>query len=266
MSTPDVPLRMELTVELPGTPEQVWDAIATANGITAWFTQTDLEERAGGAVTFHMGEDMASTGEVTVWEPNRHLAYAEPDWAPMAGMGEQDVTPMVTEFLIEASSGGTCSLRVVTSAFGTGAEWEREFFDDMAKHWAPFFDNLRLYLTHFPGQQVTPMEVDVDVPGPCASAWAVVVAELGADAVGETVTLNGVRGTVERVGDGINQLMVRVEDPVPGFLLFGAHDMPEGKVRVGITGYLFSDGAPAWVEAERPRWKAWLDGLVIPAA
>ena len=34
MTTPDVPLRMELTFELPGTPEQVWDAIATANGIS----------------------------------------------------------------------------------------------------------------------------------------------------------------------------------------------------------------------------------------
>ena len=27
---PDVPLRLELSFELPGTPEQVWDAIATA--------------------------------------------------------------------------------------------------------------------------------------------------------------------------------------------------------------------------------------------
>jgi uncharacterized protein YndB with AHSA1/START domain len=257
---------MDRTVELPGTPEQVWDAIATANGITAWFTRTDLEERAGGAVTFHMGEDMASTGEVTAWEPNRRLAYSEPDWAPMAGMGEQDVTPMVSEFLIEASSGGTCTLRVVTSAFGTGAEWEREFFDDMEKHWTPFFDNLRLYLTHFPGQQVTPMDVDATVPGPCASAWAVVVAELGADAVGQPIELNGVRAVVERAGDGIAQMLVRLEDPVPGFLLFGAHDMPDGTVRVGITGYLFSDAAAGWVESERPRWKAWLDTLAIPAA
>ena len=31
-----------------------------------------------------------------------------------------------------------------------GAEWEREFFDHMMSSWAPFFDNLRLYLTHFP--------------------------------------------------------------------------------------------------------------------
>lgn len=45
MTTPDVPLRMEITCELPGTPEQIWDAIATAHGITSWFLPTDVEER-----------------------------------------------------------------------------------------------------------------------------------------------------------------------------------------------------------------------------
>ena len=47
---------------------------------------------------------------------------------------EGAVTPMVTEFLVEATSGGTCIVHVVSSAFGTGADWEQEFFDDMAKH------------------------------------------------------------------------------------------------------------------------------------
>ena len=70
MTTPDVPLRMELTFELPGTPEQVWDAIATANGISAWIMPTDLEEREGGAVAFHMGEATGLVpGTVTGWEP-----------------------------------------------------------------------------------------------------------------------------------------------------------------------------------------------------
>ena len=30
MTNPSIPLRFELTAEVPGTPEQVWDAIATA--------------------------------------------------------------------------------------------------------------------------------------------------------------------------------------------------------------------------------------------
>ena len=46
--TPDVPLRVEMRFELPGTPEQVWAAIATGNGISSWFVPTEVEERRGG--------------------------------------------------------------------------------------------------------------------------------------------------------------------------------------------------------------------------
>ena len=35
MTSPDVPHRFEIEVEVPGTPEQVWQAIATANGISS---------------------------------------------------------------------------------------------------------------------------------------------------------------------------------------------------------------------------------------
>ena len=35
-------------VEVPGTPEEVWQAIATGPGITAWFVPTEVEEREGG--------------------------------------------------------------------------------------------------------------------------------------------------------------------------------------------------------------------------
>jgi uncharacterized protein YndB with AHSA1/START domain len=265
MTTPDVPLRLDLTFDLPGTPEQVWAAIATANGISSWFVPTDLEERDGGSVTFYMGEDMASTGSVTGWEPGRRLAYSEPDWAPFAGHEDAAVTPMVTEFLIEARSGGTCSLRVVTSAFGTGADWEQEFFAEMERHWVPFFDNLRLYLTHFPEQRVTTLVAEAKVPGPVDAVWDVVRAGIGAERVGQSVEVNGVVARAERIGTDIFELLLRVDEPVPGFLLFNAYDVGDGVAHAGVTGYLFSDDAPAYVAKEQPRWKEWLEGLLIPA-
>ena len=113
MTTPDVPHRMELSVELPGTPAQVWDAIATGTA-SAWFMPTDLEERVGGGRIAHMGEDSVRPAGHG-WEPPHHLAYEEPGWASLAGHEGADVTPLVTEFLIEASFGGTCMLRVVTA-------------------------------------------------------------------------------------------------------------------------------------------------------
>lgn len=268
MTTPNVPLRMERNFEVPGSPEQVWDAIATANGITAWFLPTDLEARAGGTVTFHMGEGEgeSSTGEVTGWEPPARLVYSEPDWAALVGHDGAPVTPMITEFLVEAKSGGSCVVNVVTSAFGVGADWEQEFFDDMTKHWVPFFDNLRLYLTYFPGQRVTSMTVNADLPGPVDAAWAAVRAAIGATAVGETIEVRGEPMSVERIGTEVNELLLRTSGDLTGFLHFSAFEPGNGSSRAAITGYLFSDAAPALVERERAAWKAWLEAIAIPAS
>ncbi len=85
MTTPDVPRRFELTVELPGTPEQVWAAIATGPGISSWFLRTEIEGREGGVLVTYMGEGAESRGEVTGWDPPRRLEYAEPDWADLTG-------------------------------------------------------------------------------------------------------------------------------------------------------------------------------------
>ena len=35
-------------VEVPGTPEEVWDAIATGPGVSSWFFPTEIEGREGG--------------------------------------------------------------------------------------------------------------------------------------------------------------------------------------------------------------------------
>lgn len=259
MTTPDVPLRMELTFELPGTPEQVWEAIATANGISSWMMPAELEEREGGAVCFHMGEGISSRGTVAGWDPPRRLVYEEPEWADLVGHAGAPVTPLVTEFLVEARSGGTCVLKVVTSGFGTGADWEREFFDDMVKSWTPSFDVLRLYLTHFPGQRVTSLSAENHVRADVDTVWSALRGALGPGEVGDTVDAKGTAALVERTGE--RNLLVRLTAPVPGFLSFFAHEMGEGQTAVRVEGFLFSDAAPAYVERERPAWTEWLQSL-----
>jgi uncharacterized protein YndB with AHSA1/START domain len=257
-TTKNVPLRIEFSVEVPGTPEQVWDAIATSNGITSWFLPTDVEERQGGAVVTHMGET-DSPGTITGWDPPHRLEYAEPEWATLTGHEIDSVTPLVTEFLVEAQSGGTCVVRVVSSAFGTGADWEQDFLDDAKKHWFPFFDNLRLYLTHFAGQQVTTLEVSADVAGSVGSVLAAVREALGAGEVGKPVDTRGVTGHVERIGElGV---VVRISEPVPGYLHFGTFDKGEGLAMAVLQGYLFSDDAASYVEREQAAWKSWLERL-----
>jgi uncharacterized protein YndB with AHSA1/START domain len=262
-SEPNVPLRVEMTFELPGTPEQLWHAIATAQGISAWFMPTDLDEREGGTVVFHMGEE-SSPGTVTGWDPPLRFAVEEPGWAALAGHEGEAVTPLATEFLIEARSGGTCVLRVVSSAFGTGADWEAEFFEEMEKGWRPFFDRLRLYLTHFPGQRATALDVSHTRKGRAGPVFAAMRQSLGLTDVGQSVEARGLTGTVQRIG--AEDALVRVTDPVPGFLAFAAWDSSEDEVSTVVQAQLFSEDAPALVERERPGWQEWLQDLAIPAA
>jgi uncharacterized protein YndB with AHSA1/START domain len=256
---PDVPLRIEMVFELPGTAEQVWQAIATGSGISSWFLPTDLEEHEGGRIVTHMG-DTSSPGRVTGWEPARRFAYEEPDWAGLSGHEGEPVTPLATEFLIEARSGGTCVLRVVSSAFGTGADWEEETFDAMEKGWRPFFERLRLYLVHFPGQHATLLEVSRTIPGRAANAVLAAMGDaLGVEEVGQTVEARGVKGQVERIDE--SDLLLRVTDPVPGFLGVGAWGEGQDEAWATVQGHFFSDDAPRFVERERPAWQQWLDGL-----
>ncbi|WP_350348906.1 SRPBCC domain-containing protein [Agromyces sp. G08B096] len=155
--------RMERTYEVAATPEQVWEAIATAEGISSWMVPARLDPRVGGEVSFDLGE-MNSTGVVTDYSPNTRFAYDEPwpiaerpedvapdmaEWFASIGVplaevcdGLDAVSPIATEFLVESASGGSCVIRVVTSAYGSGADWEREFFAEMAESLAPILDRL----------------------------------------------------------------------------------------------------------------------------
>ena len=62
---------IELEIEVPGTPEEVWQAIATGPGISSWYVPHVVEEREGGAAmaSFGPGPEMQIPGRVAAWEP-----------------------------------------------------------------------------------------------------------------------------------------------------------------------------------------------------
>lgn len=69
--------RVERSYDVPATPEQVWEAIATAEGISSWMVPTQLDPQVGGAVSFDLG-DFTSNGVITgyVLEPAVRLRGA----------------------------------------------------------------------------------------------------------------------------------------------------------------------------------------------
>jgi uncharacterized protein YndB with AHSA1/START domain len=62
---------VQVEVEVPGSPELVWQAIATGPGISSWFVPTEVEEREGGAVVANFGPGMESTSTISKWDPPR---------------------------------------------------------------------------------------------------------------------------------------------------------------------------------------------------
>lgn len=171
MNSPQQPRRVEhraeFTYEVAATPEQVWESIATADGISAWMVPTRLDPRVGGEVSFDL-DGLTLTGVVTDYTPNERFAYEEPwpigdrpedldpgmaKWFESIGAPLEQVyqdvalaSPIATEFIIEAVSGGSCVIRVVTSAYGSGADWENEFFGQMIEDTRPIIDKLATYL------------------------------------------------------------------------------------------------------------------------
>jgi uncharacterized protein YndB with AHSA1/START domain len=259
-TTPTVPYRLEFSVEVPGTPEQVWQAIATAKGMSAWFLPTEMEEREGGSLHFSMGPEMGSDGHVTRWEPPHRIEYQE-DWAGLMGKDPETLSPMTSEFLVEAQSGGTCVVRVTSSGFGIGADWEAEWWDDMGDSWKPSFDNLRLYLTHFPGQEATPLEVAASRPVAADVLWRTLREAFGLSAEGASVDVRGHAGTVERLGE--RRALIRLTAPVPGMLTVFAHDDADGTATAFVQAHLFSADAAEHVRREEPAWQSWLEGLDV---
>src|SRR3954447_19679726 len=87
---------VQAEVEVPGTPEQVWQAIATGPGISSWFVPTEVEERVGGTTVSNFGSIGSSEATITAWEPP-HKFIAESPQDPGAG-GPQ----VATEWTVEA--------------------------------------------------------------------------------------------------------------------------------------------------------------------
>jgi hypothetical protein len=126
----------------------------------------------------------------------------------------------------------------------------------MSSGWAPMLDNLRLYLASFPGQRATSTWAGTTVAATPEESIAAVRDALGVAAAGEVITTQGIRGHLERTVE--RHFLVRVDEPVPGFLSFYSFGADDG-CGVHLQGYLFSDGAPGYVEREQPHWQAWLD-------
>lgn len=251
--------RLEASIEVPGTPEQVWEAIATGPGITAWFMPTEVEEREGGTVRMDHGPAIQSTARVSAYERPHRFAYEE-EWQPTPDAAAR---PVATEFLVEARAGGTCIVRVVMSGFGDGDEWDRAM-ESFTEGWHTALEGLRLYLAHFPGQHAASIAVSgATKNGSPDEIWRSFTAALGIGEAseGHRAATSGAgvpafAGTVERAEE--RMLTLVLDEPAPGLGFLGVGG-PADEVFTIVRAQLFGKGTGAVAAREQPAWKAWMD-------
>lgn len=243
--------RIEKSIELDATPEEVWEAVATGEGMACWFVPHRFDPPEGGVgarVVSDFGSGNVSEATVREWEPGRRYASSA------------DGDPQVVEFLVEGRDGGGAVLRLIHSGI-TGEDWEAEYH---SHGWDGFLANLRRYFDHFRGLPPATVSIiafsDLDKDG----IWALFDSALGIDrqlAVGDTVRLtpdglDPIDGVVVVAEPG--NLGIRSDRGVHFFSGDGAWGM------VTVTHYYYGEGLDR--DALTAGWQRWTDSLFPPSA
>jgi uncharacterized protein YndB with AHSA1/START domain len=248
---------VQVEVEVPGTPEEVWQAIATGAGISSWFVPAEFEERDGKpvAVKLNFGPGMESSSVVTAWDPPRRFAAEAPGWLPGSPI-------IADEWSVEARGGGICIVRIVHSLFASTDDWDNQL-EGTESGWPGYFRILRIYLTHFRGQRSAMMQWMAPVPGTEAEAWQTLIAALGLKGVsaGQRCTtpagVPALSGVVEQVSQSPYNALLRLDKPGPGVAALGAVSFGSQSM-VTLSFYLYGDQAAGTVARETPLWEAWV--------
>jgi len=247
---------VQVEVEVPGSPEEVWQAIATGPGISSWFVPTTFEERDGKpvAVTMNFGPGMEPRAAITAWDAPRMFAAQGESWG--------GAPPMATEWSVEARAGGVCLIRVVHSLFASTDDWDNQL-EAAGLGWPGFFRTLRIYLTHFRGQRSELLQFVAPVAGTEADAWDMLTAAVGLKglSVGQPWTapagVPALSGVLEYLSQSPCDALLRMDKPGPGVAALGAFNMG-GQSMVAMSFYHYGDQAAATVARVTPAWQSWL--------
>jgi uncharacterized protein YndB with AHSA1/START domain len=234
---------IQVEVEVPGSVEEVWAAIATGPGVTAWFAPTEIVEKDGEKIVeTTLAPGMTIQARQTLWDPP-HRFVGEAEMGPGA-------PAIAAEWSVEAKDGGTCVVRVVHSLFASTDDWDDQL-TGAESGWPGYFRVLTLYLRHFAGQTCSPISVMAVKPVALADAW---------DAMTSTLP---VAGAVEYTGSipGASQLILLVDDPGPGVVRVYAREIPGGLTMVAANLYLYGPGAAEIAARDQSLWETWVQGL-----
>ena len=234
--------RGEITIQAP--PEEVWRALTEARELEAWFPlEARVEPGRDGRIWMSWGHEYAEEMRIEAWDPPRHLRTT---W------GWGDDSPQITDYLLEGK-GGSTTLRVVTSGFPPGAEWD-DLVQGTRLGWLFELAQLKHYLEHHRGATRRAAFLRRRVSLERAEAWERLTGDGGVD----------LDHLARRVVDLTPpwQFAAVVDDPPGGLLRLTVdptHTDPDLRdVTVWVAGWDVDDDTIAAVEA---RWSRRLSEL-----
>ena len=219
--------RIETSVEIEATPEEVWEAITIGDQLDGWWigAPNEVEPRLGGKVRQMFG-DQVSESTITAWDPPHRFVDE--------GTPGPDGVVHAMEFTLEGRSGST-NVRFVHSGF-LGEDWESEY-EALAEGDPMYIHQLAEYVRFFRGRPVAIIEHFVPGITDRQTAMSILHGALGlseAVAVGDTARvepagLAAVEGSVDYLAPSM--IGLRTDDalyrfafiPMGGGIYMGHH-------------------------------------------
>lgn len=133
--------RIERTTTIEAPTDAVWKALTDATELTRWFPlRASVSPGAGGVIHMEWDETYNADSAIEIWEHGRHLRLGFPHHPPVL---------LATDYYLEGDRGRTV-LRVVTSGFGEGANWD-DWYAGVGAGWDFELRGLKHYLEYHRG-------------------------------------------------------------------------------------------------------------------
>lgn len=227
------PFEIRRDIVVDAAPEQLWQAVATGDGLAAWFMPMELDP---------------DSPMVTSFEPGRRLGVRTPP--------AEDGSFQMFDYRLEAAGPGHTALRFAHSGF-TGDGWGDEFEAQTGAGWDMYLHTLGQYLAHFRGHPAVYLEAEAPPASAEPGAWprllaALRLAEPAPLGAAVRFDLPGV-GAVEGVVDYATPTFIGLRAPMA---LIRFHGRSALKMPVAVSQHTYISTFDT-ASAQRG-WETWL--------
>lgn len=138
---------LEVEREVTATPDEVWEALTTSEGLRRWFPlDARVVAGAAGSVWLSWGPGCEGEAPIHIWEAGKRFGWTE----SYGNDDEGRPVEVAVDFYIEGREGSTV-LRLVQSGLSAEADWD-EMYDALHDGWSYFLFNLAFSFEHHRGE------------------------------------------------------------------------------------------------------------------